>query len=97
MALIALCGLVILAYGLDVSTSNEVGRMQDQARRLNEQNSELSAQLLKIISFQGIQDNVLGRTGLRAPEEVIIVREIQAPPMLNFEPKKHRLPLMSGY
>jgi hypothetical protein len=57
--LVALCGVAIVGYGLDVAASHDVSKLQDQARRLNEQNSELSAQLLKAISYQGIQENVL--------------------------------------
>lgn len=95
--LIGMCGLAILGYGLDVATSNDVGKLQEQARRLGEQNTELSAQLLKVISFQGIQDSVLGRFGLRVPEQVIIVKELAPYPMQKFKPQKHHLPLMSGY
>jgi hypothetical protein len=96
-ALVAFCGLAILGYGFDVAVSNDVGRLQDQARRLNEQNSELSAQLLKAISFQGIQDSVLGRAGLRVPEQVLIVKEVAPPEAPKFEPAKHHFPIMSGY
>ena len=95
--LIAMCGLAIFGYGMDVATSNDVGRLQEQARRLNEQNSELSAQLLRAISFQGIQDSVVGRFGLRVPDKVCIVPE-KAPPMVPaFATSKHHLPVMSGY
>ena len=45
-ALVAFCGLAIVGYGFDVAASSDVGKLQDQAKRLNEQNSELSAQLL---------------------------------------------------
>jgi hypothetical protein len=95
--LIAMCGLAILGYGLDVAASNDVGRLEEQARRLNEQNTELSAQLLRVISFQGIQDSVLGRSGLRVPEQVMIVKEVQPYPLAQFEAGKYHLPLMSGY
>jgi len=95
--LIALCGLAILGYGLDVAASNDVSKLQEQARRLGEQNTELSAQLLRVISFQGIQDSVLGRFGLRVPEQVVIVKEVQPYPLVKFEPQKQHLPLMSGY
>jgi hypothetical protein len=95
--LIALCGLAILGYGLDVKASNDVGRLQDAARRLNEQNTELSAQLLRVISFQGIQDSVLGRSGLRVPEQVMIIKEVAPYPLAQFETGKYHLPLMAGY
>lgn len=95
--LVALCGLAILGYGLDVAASNDVGKLQEQARRLSEQNTELSAQLLKVISFQGIQDSVLGRFGLHVPEQVLILKEVQPYSTPAFEPQKHHLPLMAGY
>jgi hypothetical protein len=95
--LVALCGVAIVGYGLDVASSNDVGKLQDQAHRLSEQNSELSAQLLKAISYQGIQDSVLGRFGLRIPEQVLIVKELAAPELPKFEPNKHKFPIMSGY
>jgi len=95
--LVAFCGLAIVGYGFDVASSSDVGRLQDQAKRLNEQNSELSAQLLKAISFQGIQDSALGRTGLRVPEQVLIVPEAAAPGVPQFEQTKHHFPVMSGY
>ena len=95
--LVALCGLAILGYGLDVAASNDVGRLQEQARRLSEQNTELSAQLLRVISFQGIQDSVLGRFGLRVPDKVLIAKEIQPYPLMPFAPQKHHLPLLAGY
>jgi hypothetical protein len=95
--LVAFCGVAILGYGLDVAASNDVGRAQEQSRRLNEQNTELSAQLLRAISFQGIQDNVLGRFGLRVPEQVIIATEVKPPAVPTFKASKHHLPIMSGY
>lgn len=95
--LIALCGVAVLGYGLDVAASHDVGKMQEQARRLSEQNTELSAQLLRVISFQGIADSALGRFGLRVPEQVIIVKEVQPYPLVPFQPQKHHLPLLSGY
>ena len=95
--LVAFCGVAIVGYGFDVAASAEVGKLQDQAKRLNEQNSELSAQLLKSISFQGIQDSVLGRFGLRVPEQVMIVNEVTPPQVPQFEATKHHLPIMSGY
>lgn len=95
--LVAMCGVAILGYGLDVAASNDVGKLQEQARRLSEQNTELSAQLLRVISFQGIQDSVLGRFGLRVPEQVLIVKEVQPYPLVPFQPRKHHLPLLSGY
>ncbi|HEY9776441.1 MAG TPA: hypothetical protein V6C81_21955 [Planktothrix sp.] len=95
--LVAMCGMAIVGYGFDVAASNDVGKLQDQARRLNEQNSELSAQLLKAISFQGIQDSVLGRFGLRVPEQVLIVKEEAPPELPKFTATKHQFPHLSGY
>ncbi len=96
-ALMALCGLAILGYGFDVAASTEVSKLQEQARRLSEQNTELSAQLLRVISFQGIADSVSARKALRVPEQVMIVKEVLPPAMVQFEPRKHHLPVMSGY
>lgn len=95
--LVACCGLAILGYGLDVAYSSEVSKLQEQARRLGEQNTELSAQLLRAISFQGIQASVVGRAGLRVPERVIIVKEVKPLSVKPFRARKHYLPLMSGY
>ena len=95
--LVALCGVAILGYGLDVAASHDVGKLQEQARRLSEQNTELSAQLLRVISFQGIQDSVPGRSGLRVPEQVMILKEIPPAPLVPFTPQKHHLPLLAGY
>lgn len=95
--LVTFCGLALLGYGLDVAASSEVSKLQEQARRLSEQNTELSAQLLRAISFQGIQASVFGRAGLRPPEHVVIVKEVQPPVVPSFKPNKHYLPLMSGY
>ena len=96
-ALVAMCGIAIVGYGLDVAASHDVSKLQDQARRLNEQNSELSAQLLKAISYQGIQENVLGRFGLHTAEHVVVVKEVPPPKVPTFKPHKHNLPLMAGY
>lgn len=96
-ALLACCGFALLGYGLDVSSSAEVSKLQEQARRLSEQNTELSAQLLRAISFQGIQANVVGRAGLRVPERVIIAKEVKPNPVQEWKARKHFLPLMSGY
>ncbi|PZM82775.1 MAG: hypothetical protein DKT66_12350 [Candidatus Melainabacteria bacterium] len=96
-SLIAFCGIAILGYGLDVARTNDVTRLQEQARRLSEQNSELSAQLLRAISFEGIQDSVVGRHGLQVPEQVLIVKEVAAPKMVTFKANKHSLPILSGY
>ncbi|MBP9092830.1 hypothetical protein KBI23_17535 [bacterium] len=96
-SLIALCGLAILGYGFDVSSSSEVGKVQDQVRRLSEQNSEQSYDLLKRVSYQDIQASVTGSTGLRVPEEVKIVKEVTPPKLNPFKPAKHQLPLMPGY
>lgn len=95
--LIACCGLALLGYGLDVAATAEVSKLQEEARRLSEQNTELSAQLLRAISFQGIQSNVVGRAGLRVPERVIIAKEVKPQAVQEFKPRKHFLPLMSGY
>jgi len=95
--LVAFCGIAILGYGLDVATSNDVSRLQEQARRLNEENCEKSAQLLKAISFKGIQDNVVGKFGLHVPEQVIIASEVKPPQLPGFKPGKRSLPVMAGY
>jgi hypothetical protein len=95
--LVALCGIAIVGYGLDVAASHDVGKLQDQARRLNEQNSELSAQLLKAISYQGIQENVLGHSGLQTAQRVVVVKEVAPPKLPTFKSNKHHLPVMSGY
>jgi hypothetical protein len=95
--LVTFCGMALLGYGLDVAASSEVTKLQEQGRRLSEQNTELSAQLLRAISFQGIQANVVGKAGLRVPEHVLIVKEVQPPAVRHFQTNKHYLPLMSGY
>ena len=95
--LVTFCAFALLGYGLDVAASSEVSKLQEQARRLSEQNTELSAQLLRAISFQGIQASVVGRAGLRVPEHVVITKEVQPPVVPAFKPNKHYLPLMSGY
>lgn len=95
--LVAFCGMAIVGYGFDVASSSEVGKLQDQAKRLNEQNSELSAQLLKAISFKDLQNSVLGRSGLRVPEQVVIAAEVAPPQVPQFEASKHHLPILSGY
>ena len=95
--LIALCGIAVLGYGLDVAASSDLSKLQEQARRLSEQNTELSAQLLRVISFQGLADSALGRFGLHMPEQVLIVKEEQPYPLVPFEPQKHHLPLLAGY
>ena len=95
--LIGCCGMALLGYGLDVAASAEVSKLQEQARRLSEQNTELSAQLLRAISFQGIQANVVGRAGLRTPEHVIIAKEVKPLAVPQYKPRRHFLPLQSGY
>ncbi len=101
VGLIALSAIALGAYSLDVIMSHNLMLMQEKARRLSEQNCELSARLLKSISFQGIQESVLGhratQSNLRVPEEVLVAAEV--PPAKNepFRPSKHHLPLMSGY
>jgi len=101
VGLIVLCGLAVLAYSLDVIISHDVMLRQEQARRLSEQNAELSARLLKSISFQGIQESVLGQetgpTNLHVADEVLIAREVPPVEVLPFKPRKHHLPLLSGY
>ena len=95
--LVTFCGVALLGYGLDVAASSEVAKLQEQARRLSEQNTELSAQLLHAISFQGIQANVVGNAGLRVPEQVLILKEVQPPAVHRFTPNKYYLPPMAGY
>jgi hypothetical protein len=95
--LVAFCALALIGYGMDVAVSNDVTRLQEQTRRLSEQNSELSAQLLKAISFQGIQESALGHVGLRVPEQVMIVKEVQPAKVSPVKSTRHFLPLMSGY
>jgi hypothetical protein len=95
--LIAMCAFAILGYGLDVAVSSDVTRLGEQARRLNEQNSELSAELLKAISFQGIQETALGQVGLRVPEQVLIAKEVMPAKAKLFKSCQHHLPLMSGF
>jgi hypothetical protein len=101
VGLIVLSGLAILAYSLDVIISHDVMQKQEQARRLSEQNAELSARLLKSISFQGIQESVLGQgtgpTNLHVADEVLIAPEVPPVEILPFKPSKHHLPLLSGY
>jgi len=101
VGLIVLSTIAIAAYSLDVITSHNLTLMQEQARRLGEQNCELSAKLLKSISFQGIQESVLGQRAsqcnLRVPEEVLVAAEVTPVKIEPFRPSKHHLPLMSGY
>lgn len=95
--LVALCGISICCYGLDVVVSHDVGKLQGQARRLSEQNSELSAKLLKSISYGELKDSVVGRFGLRVPDQVHIVKNLGASEVPSFRSHRHDLPLMSGY
>ena len=101
VSLIVLCGLAVLAYSLDVIISHDVTLRQDKARRLSEQNAELSARLLKSISFQGIQESVLGQgagpVNLHVPDEVLIAREVPPVQVSPLKPRKHHLPLLSGF
>ncbi len=101
MVLIALSIIAIAGYSLDVIMSQNLMLMQEQARRLSEQNCELSAKLLKSISFQGIQESVLGhkasQSNLRVPEEVLVASEVPPVKTEPFRSRKHHLPLMSGY
>lgn len=96
-SLVTLCGVAICAYGLDVVVSHDVGRLQQQARRLSEQNSELSAQLLKSISYGELQDGVVGRFGLHVPDQVVVLKEVTPPAVQSFKAHRQELPLMSGY
>lgn len=95
--LVALCGIVILGYGLDVAASNQVGKLQDQARRLNEQNSELSANLLKSISYRQIQQSSLAGHNLQTAQHVVVVAQQPAPKVAPFKPTRQGLPVFSGY
>lgn len=95
--LVAMCGIAICSYGLDVVVSHDVGKLQGQARRLSEQNSELSAKLLKSISYGELKDSVVGRFGLRVPDQVHIVKNVEAPEAKSFFAHRHDLPLISGY
>lgn len=97
IALVVCCVVALLGYGLDVAVSNDVTRLSEKVRRISEENAELSAQLLKTISFQGIQENALGSVGLRVPEQVLIVKEVQPAKAASFKPSKNYLPIMSGY
>jgi len=101
VGLIALSTIALAAYSLDVITSHNLMLMQEQARRLSEQNCELSAKLLKSISFQGIQESVLGhsagQSNLRVPEEVLVAAEVPPIQVAPFKAAKYHLPLMSGY
>ncbi|MBS1990495.1 MAG: hypothetical protein JSS86_17310 [Cyanobacteria bacterium SZAS LIN-2] len=96
-SLIALCGIAILGYGYDVASTHDVGKQQDQVRRINEQNAELSANMLKQVSYAGIQNSVHGHVALVVPEDVKIVAEVAAPKLKTFKPAKYHLPLLSGY
>jgi hypothetical protein len=95
--LVASWSILFVGYGFDVAASNDVSKLQDQARRLGEQNTELSARLLKVVSFQGIQDSTLGRFGLRVPEQVLIIKEIPSYHVPKTSPQKHHLPLIPGF
>jgi hypothetical protein len=96
-ALMAACGLVVLGYGLDVAVSNDVTRQQEQARRLGEENSELSAKLLKTVAYYSLQQSGPARFGLRSPEHVLNLPVKEAQKVKAFKPSRHHLPLMSGY
>ncbi len=91
------CVLVILIYGLDVVTTSDVSKLEEKTRRIVEQNCELSAKLLKVVSFQGIQENLVGRFGLRVPENVIIVKEISGFKLSQAKSRIHYVPVISGY
>ncbi len=102
--LVGLCGVAIFAYGFDVVVSHDVGAQQDLARRLSEQNSELSAQLLKTISYGELQNGLnscsealVGRSGLRVPDQVQVIKAITPPTVKTFSAQRHHLPIMTGY
>ncbi len=101
VALIALSAIAIAAYSIDVMMSRNLTIYQEKARRLSEHNCELSAKLLKSISFQGIQESVLGHSArqskLRVPDEVLVAAEVPPVKCEPFVPAKHHLPLMAGY
>jgi len=96
-SLIALCGVAILGYGYDVASTHDVSKQQDQVKRINEQNADLSNQLLKAVSYDGIQNKVAGHRALVPPEDVKIVPEVTAPKMKTFKLARYHLPLMSSY
>ncbi len=91
------CIVVILLYGLDVVTTADVSKLEEKTRRIVEQNCELSAKLLKVVSFQGIQENLVGRFGLRVPENVIIAKELPNPQIPIYKPRIHYMQIISGY
>ncbi len=91
------CIVVILLYGLDVVTTADVSKLEEKTRRIVEQNCELSAKLLKVVSFQGIQENLVGRFGLRVPENVVIAKELPNPQIPIYKPRIHYMPIISGY
>jgi hypothetical protein len=99
--LISLSAIAIVAYSLDVMMTHNLTVCQEKAHRISEQNCELSAKLLKSISFQGIQESVLGhsakQSSLHVPEEVLVASELAPVQYRRFVPTKHHLPLMSGY
>jgi hypothetical protein len=95
--LFGMCGLAILGYGLDVAITHDVTGQQEQVRRLSEENSELSAKLLKLVGYDSLQKSGAARLGLRAPEQVLIQPEISVPKVKAFKPSRNHLPLMSGY
>jgi hypothetical protein len=101
VALIVLSLLAIAAYSIDVMMSRNLTISQEKARRLSEQNCELSAKLIKSISFQGIQESVLGhsarQSNLKVPDEVLVAAEVPPVKCSPFNPAKHHLPLMAGY
>ena len=101
VALIALSAIAMAAYSIDVMMSRNLTIYQEKARRLSEQNCELSAKVLKSISFQGIQESVLGHSAresnLKVPDEVLVTAEIPPVKYSSFTPAKHHLPLMAGY
>jgi hypothetical protein len=95
--LFGMCGLAVLGYGLDVAVTHDVTRQQEQGRRLSEENSELSAKLLKTVAYDSLQQSCPARQGLQLPEQVVIAPETAVPKAKAFKPSRHHLPIMSGY
>ena len=92
-----LCVLCVVFYSIDVFSTYDVSKLEEKTRRIVEQNCELSAKLLKIVSFQGIQDNLVGRFGLCVPENVIIANTKVKTKIPKVKPRVHFAPIISGY
>jgi len=95
--LFGMCGLAILGYGMDVAVTHDVTRQQEQVRRLSEENSELSAKLLKTVAYDSLQKSGPAQMGLHLPDQVLIAPETAVPKVKAFKPSRNHLPLMSGY